>query len=142
MKKIIILFIFHSSFYACAQESEIIFFEVNDENYEVPIGEVIDVKDGEVSFSVNRINDSARSRYEFMTKTLDFLDDYSKKYIKELDSYLILGSGTYGNKKTHLYHFFKKGNNSQGISVLVQCPYDVNQKYKDKIYRVVKSAHF
>jgi hypothetical protein len=142
MKRFILLLILTYSFCGCAQQSRIISFEVDDETYEVPVGEAVNVKDGELHFSVKRINESAESRYEFMTKTLDFLDDYTKKYIQELDSYLILGSKSFGNDKTHLYHFFKKGNNSQGISVLVQCPYDVNEKYKEEIFRVVKSAHF
>jgi hypothetical protein len=127
---------------SCAQESKIITFEVSEASYKTTLNEAVSVKDGEIDFSIKRINESAKSRYEFMVKTLDYMDNYSKRYIDDLDSYLILGSQTFGNDKTHLYHFFKKGNNNQGISILVACPYDLDEKYKEEIFRVVKSAHF
>ena len=127
---------------SCAQESQIVTFAVNNTSYQVPLNEAISVKHGELDFSIKRINESAIARYEFMSKTLDFLDDYSKTYINDLNTYLVLGTKTYGNDKTHLYHFFKVENDMQGISILVICPYDENEKYKEEIFRVVKSAHF
>ncbi|WP_422105875.1 hypothetical protein [Winogradskyella sp.] len=141
MKRIILLILIYS-FNGYAQESKIVSFKVDGEIYKVPMGKAIDVKDGEIDFSVKRINESAKARYEFMIKILDFLDDFTKRYIEDLDSYLILGSKSFGNDKTHFYHFFKKGDDNQGISILVQCPYDSNEKNKEEIYRVVKSAHF
>jgi len=142
IKYMIYLLVLNFTSTSCAQESQIITFDVNEISYKTSLSEATNVKDGEIDFSVKRINESAKSRYQFMSKTLDFLDDYSKKYIDDLDTYLILGSKTFGNDKTHIYHFFKEGNSNQGISILVSCPYDLDEKYNEEIFRVVKSAHF
>ena len=142
MRKCVILLVITMFFSSCAQELDVVTFEVDGEEYITDINEGSTVKIGEVSYSAQTINGSAKKEYESMTPILDFLDDYSRRYISELDTYLILGSKTYGDKKTHLYHFFKKKNNRKGISFLVMCPYDENEKYKEQIYKVIQSAHF
>ncbi|MEP0263534.1 hypothetical protein [Dokdonia sp.] len=142
MRKIFVLVLFTTFSFGCSLESEVVTFRVDGVDYKTDPGEALNVESGKISFSVKRINESAKKRYEDMTVMLDFLDDYNKRYISELDTYLILGSKTYDDKKVHLYHFFKRKNSSRGISLLVMCPYDENEKYKEKIYRVVQSAHF
>ena len=142
MRKVFVLVLLTASFFSCSLESEVVTFHVDGVDYKTDPGEALTVDSGAISFSVKRINESAKNRYEDMTTMLDFLDDYNRRYISELDTYLILGSKTYDDKKVHLYHFFKRKNSSRGISLLVMCPYDENQKYKENIYRVVQSAHF
>ena len=142
MRKIFVLLFLVMALVSCAQELEVVSFEVDEVEYKTDPGEPLTIENEELSFSVKRINESAKKRYEFMAPTLDFLDNYNGKFISELDAYLILGSRGDADKKIHLYHFFKKKNNRRAISILVMCPYDENEKYKEQIYRVVKSAHF
>ncbi|WP_299683769.1 hypothetical protein [uncultured Dokdonia sp.] len=127
---------------SCKQESDVITFEVGGITYKTDVIKGSDVKSEEVSYSVHTIKESAKKRYESMTTLLDFLDDYSRSYIPELDTYLILGTQTYDDEKTHMYHFFKKKSDRKAISILVTCPYDENEKYKKQIYKVVESSHF
>ena len=142
MRQFIILLILSISFSGCGQEPEIVTFKIDENIYETSIGNAFEIKKDDISFSVKRINESAKKRYEFMSKTLDFMDDFSKEYISEIDAYLISGTKTFGEDKTYLYHFFKNVNGKQGISILVICPFDEDQKYKVEIFRVVQSTHF
>lgn len=141
MKYMSFLF-FSMIFLTSCEDSQIVKIVIDGKLYQTPLEESLKVESGDITYFLKRYEGTALDNYLNRGTLFERFFGSSGEYLNDLHAYLIKGSKIFENGKTHLYHFYKEGNDSQSIFILATCPYDINEKYKEEIFRVVKSAHF